>query len=109
MQATTDPTIELQASGISLHLEDGKIVAEPASRLTAQQREEIQANREEIIRQLQKDEMLGKALRYLSEKNVDYIPLDVEEDVNLSYEQDDLDTFRETLRGWVVELSRSAA
>lgn len=108
MHATTDPTIELQASGIFLTLEDGKIVAEPASKLTAEQREEIQTNREGIIRQLQKDEMLGKALRYLSEKNVDYVPLGVEEDVNLSYQQDDLDTFRETLRGWVVEL-RSAA
>lgn len=108
MHATTDPTIELQASGISLTLQDGKIIAEPASKLTAKQREEIQANREEIIRQLQKDEMLGKALRYLSEKNVDYILLDAEEDVNLSMEADSLDDFRETLRGWVVEL-RSAA
>lgn len=105
---TGDVASELQASGISLHLEDGKIVAEPASKLTAEQREEIQANRIEIIRQLQKDEMLGKALRYLSEKNVDYVPLDVEEDVNLSYQQDDLDTFRETLRGWVVELRSGA-
>lgn len=108
MHATTDPTINLQASGIFLTLEDGKIVAEPASKLTVTQREEIRANREEIIRQLQKDEMLGKALRHLSHKNVDYIPLDVEEDVNLSMEADDLDTFRKTLRGWVVELRNAA-
>ncbi len=109
MHATTDPTIELQASGISLTLEDGKIVAEPASKLTAEQREEIRANRIGIILRLQKDEMLGKALRYLSQKNVEYILLDVEEDVHLSYDHDDLDTFRETLRGWVVELTRSAS
>lgn len=108
MHATTDPTIELQETGISLHLEDGKIIAEPASELTDAQREQIRKNREEIVRQLRKDEMLDKALRHLSKKGVEYVPLDIEEDVNLEYEQDDLDAFRETLRGWVVEL-RSAA
>lgn len=52
---------------------------------------------------------LKAALTYLAERGVDYIPLDVEEDVNLSYDRDDLDTFRKTLRGWVGTLVKGGA
>jgi hypothetical protein len=36
--------------------------------------------------------------------NIAYVPLDVEEDIEISYQRDDLDGFRETVRGWMRQL-----
>ena len=56
-----------------------------------------------------RDEILRKALVYLSKRGVGYVPLDVEEDIQVSYDDDSLDGFRETVRGWIRELVREAA
>ena len=57
----------------------------------------------------ERDEILRKALAYLSRRGVGYIPLDVEEDIQASYDDDSLDGFRETVRGWIKALAREAA
>jgi hypothetical protein len=56
-----------------------------------------------------RDEILRKALAYLSRRGVSYVSLDVEEDIQLSYDDDSLDKFRETVRGWIRELVKEAA
>lgn len=57
----------------------------------------------------ERDRILGNALRHLSERGVPYVPLALEDEINVSYEDDDLDTFRETVRGWMVALAKAAA
>lgn len=68
----------------------------------------------ELLREMRGDEaerdrILGNALRHLSERGVPYVPLALEDEINVSYEDDDLDTFRETVRGWMVALAKAAA
>jgi hypothetical protein len=43
-------------------------------------------------------------MQHLSRHNIAYVPLDVEEDIEISYQRDDLDRFRETVRGWMRQL-----
>lgn len=57
----------------------------------------------------ERDRILGNALRHLSERGIEYVPLALEEDIQDSYEDDDIDTFRETVRGWMVALAKAAA
>ena len=110
MEATKNVAAEIQAAGISLYLShDGKVVAEPASALTDDQRETIRRNREAVVEQLRKDQVLARAFLHLNESGVGYVPLDVEEDVNLSYAEDDLETFKGVVRGWARELLGRAA
>lgn len=52
----------------------------------------------------ERDEILRKALEYLSDHYVAYVPLDVEEDINSSYEDDTLEEFKENVRRWIREL-----
>lgn len=104
MPITTNIIREIRRTNIALGLQDGKIIAEPASALTPRQREQIREHRAEIILELQKDEILKKALDYLFANRMRYIPLDVEEDIETSYRDDDLPAFKETVRGWIREL-----
>jgi hypothetical protein len=52
----------------------------------------------------ERDRILATAMQHLSRHNIAYVPLDVEEDIEISYQRDDLDRFRETVRGWMRQL-----
>jgi hypothetical protein len=52
----------------------------------------------------ERDRILATAMQHLSRHNITYVPLDVEEDIEISYHRDDLDGFRETVRGWMRQL-----
>ena len=52
----------------------------------------------------ERDRILAAAMQHLSRHNITYVPLDVEEDIEISYQRDDLDGFRETVRGWLRQL-----
>jgi hypothetical protein len=52
----------------------------------------------------ERDRILVTAMHHLSRHNITYVPLDVEEDIEISYHRDDLDGFRETVRGWMRQL-----
>lgn len=56
-----------------------------------------------------RDEILRRALDHLSEHNVPYVPLDIEEDIQASYEDDTLEEFRDVVRGWIRELAGARA
>ena len=43
-------------------------------------------------------------MQHLSRYSIAYVPLDVEKDIEISYQRDDLDRFRETVRGWMRQL-----
>jgi hypothetical protein len=47
-------------------------------------------------------------MQHLSRLNIAYEPLDVEEDIETSYQRDDRDGFRETVRGWMRQLRRAS-
>ena len=51
-----------------------------------------------------RDCILATAMQHLSRHNITYVPLDVEEDIEISYQRDDLDGLRETVRGWMRQL-----
>ncbi len=53
---------------------------------------------------VERDRILASAMQHLSSHNITYVPLDVEEDIEISYQRDDLDGFRETVRGWMRQL-----
>ena len=55
----------------------------------------------------ERDQILRNALTYLSSRGVLYVPLAIEEDIQTSYEDDTLDEFRDTVRGWIAELVRA--
>lgn len=75
---------------------------EVLANLGAVPREELPADHSE------RDEILRRAMSHLSRHNVRYTPFDVEEDIELSYQRDDLEGFRETVRGWMRELRRAS-
>ena len=52
----------------------------------------------------ERDRILATAMQHLSSHNIAYVPLDVEEDIEISYQRDDLEGFRETVRGWMCQL-----
>ena len=57
----------------------------------------------------ERDRILATAMQHLLRHNIAYVPLDVEEDIESSYQRDDLlDGFRETLRGWMRQLRGSS-
>lgn len=56
-----------------------------------------------------RDKILRNAYRYLAERNVSYVPIDIMDDIEASYEDDDLDAFRDTVRGWIRALAKGAA
>jgi hypothetical protein len=66
-------------------------------------------SKDEVLRRMrndtdERDEILSRAMTHLSKHNVVYVPLDVEEDIEISYQRDDLDGFRETVREWMRQL-----
>ena len=56
----------------------------------------------------ERDRILATAMQHLSRLNIAYEPLDVEEDIETSYQRDDRDGFRETVRGWMRQLRRAS-
>ena len=52
----------------------------------------------------ERDCILATAMQHLSRHNIAYVPLDVEEDIEISYQRDDFDGLRETVRGWMRQL-----
>ena len=52
----------------------------------------------------ERDRILVTAMQHLSRHNIAYVPLDVEEDIEISYQRDDLDGLRETVGGWMRQL-----
>ena len=52
-----------------------------------------------LVDHAERDRILATAMQHLSRHNIAYVPLDVEEDIEISYQRDDLDGFRETVRG----------
>ena len=52
----------------------------------------------------ERDRILATAMQHLSRHNIAYVPLDLEEDIEISYQRDDLDGLRETMRGWIRQL-----
>jgi hypothetical protein len=56
----------------------------------------------------ERDRILATAMQHLTRHNIPYVPLDVEEDIEISYQRDDLDEFRETVRGWMCQLRGSS-
>ena len=56
----------------------------------------------------ERDRILAIAMQHLSRHNVAYVPLDVEEDIEISYQRNDLEGFRETVRGWMRQLQGSS-
>ena len=52
----------------------------------------------------ERDRILAAAMQHLLRYSIAYVPLDVEEDIEISYQRDDLDRFRETVRGWMCQL-----
>jgi hypothetical protein len=59
---------------------------------------------EQPVDHAERDRILARAMQHLSRYNIAYVPLDVEEDIEISYQRDDLDGFRETVRGWICQL-----
>lgn len=68
-------------------------------------KKECKVHRDALIRGI----WMRDALRYLAKRGVPYVPLDVEEDINASYEEDDLETFKGVVKGWMRELLKGAA
>ena len=56
----------------------------------------------------ERDRILATAMQHLSRYSIAYVPLDVEEDIETSYQRDDLDGLRETVRGWMRQLRGSS-
>lgn len=54
----------------------------------------------------ERDEILRKALPDLSEQGVEYVPIDIEEDIQGSYDSDSFEEFSDTVRVWVRALLR---
>ena len=52
----------------------------------------------------ERDRILATAMQHLSRHNIAYVPLEIEEDIEISYQRDDLDGLRETVRGWMRQL-----
>ena len=52
----------------------------------------------------ERDRILVTAMQHLSSYSMAYVPLDVEEDIEISYQRDDLDGLRETVRRWMRQL-----
>jgi hypothetical protein len=52
----------------------------------------------------ERERILATAMQHLSRHHIAYVPLDVEEDIEISYQRDDLDGLRETVRGWMRQL-----
>jgi hypothetical protein len=52
----------------------------------------------------ERDRILATAMQHLTRYSIAYVPLDVEEDIEISYQRDDLDGFRETVRGLMRQL-----
>jgi len=52
----------------------------------------------------ERDRILATAMQHLSRYNITYVPLDLEEDIEISYQRDDLEGLRETVRGWMRQL-----
>ena len=52
----------------------------------------------------ERDRILATAMQHLSRHNITYVPLDVEEDIEISYQRDDVEALRETVRGWMRQL-----
>lgn len=50
-----------------------------------------------------RDEILVRAFRWC-EKNVNYVPLDIEDDISASYAEDTLEEFEKTVRKWLEAL-----
>lgn len=104
----TEDVLELcRKEGIKIEVRDAdgrpEIFAEKG-RLPAGARLVCRTHRDALIRGI----WMRDALKYLAGRGVLYMPLDVEEDINVSCHEDDLDTFRQNLRGWVKELARAA-
>jgi len=56
----------------------------------------------------ERDRILATAMQHLTRYNIAYVPLDVEEDIEISYRRDHLDGLRETVRGWMRQLRGSS-
>ena len=56
----------------------------------------------------ERDRILATAMQRLSRYSIAYVPLDVEEDIEISYQRDNLDGLRETVRGWMRQLRGSS-
>jgi hypothetical protein len=61
-----------------------------------------------LVDHAERDRILATAMQHLSRHNIAYVPLDVEEDIEISYQRDDLEGFRETVRGWMRQLRGSS-
>ena len=61
-----------------------------------------------LVDRADRDRILATAMQHLSRYNIVYVPLDVEEDIEISYQRDDLDRFRETVGGWMRQLRGSS-
>ena len=56
----------------------------------------------------ERDRILATAMQHLSRYNIVFVPLEIEEDIEISYQRDDLDGLRETVRGWMRQLRGSS-
>jgi hypothetical protein len=63
---------------------------------------------EQPVDHAERDRILTTAMQHLSRYSIAYVPIDVEEDIEISYQRDDLDGFRETVRGWMRQLRGSS-
>jgi hypothetical protein len=61
-----------------------------------------------LVDHVERDRILASAMQHLSRHNIAYVPLDVEEGIEISYQRDDLDGFRETVHGWMRQLRGSS-
>ena len=57
---------------------------------------------------IERDRILATAMQHLSRHNIAYMPLEIEEDIEISYQRDDLEGFREMVRGWMRQLRGSS-
>ena len=62
------------------------------------------APRELPVDHAERDRILATAMQHLTRYNIAYVPLDVEEDIEISYRRDHLEGLRETVRGWMRQL-----
>jgi hypothetical protein len=56
------------------------------------------------VEHAERDRILATAMQHLTRHNIAYVPLDIEKDIEISYQRDDLDGFREAVRGWMRQL-----
>ena len=97
--------LKIEAREVEGHAGEKRWEVFSATGMPEELKREVKVHRDALIRGI----WMRDALAFLAKRGVPYVPLDVEEDIDKSFDEDDLEGFRGVVRGWIVELTRRSA